>query len=159
MTLKKTVKKRYSRWVGAAIVGACTFAQLSLFLAAGSIPAAHAQSFNDDEVVNYARAVFEIEAQRTEAYEAASDILATADSELSILETPLSCTNSRLADMPDLERAERVELRTVLVNFCNAASQVAEDNDLTPKTFNAITAAHREDEDLAARIQAAISEL
>lgn len=161
MSLTKTVNDRdFSfKWLGLVIAGAASFAQLSLWMASGHIPAAYAQSFNDDEVASYARAVFDIEVKRIAAYETASDILAAADSELSILETPLSCTNSRLSDMPDLERAERIDLRTVLVTFCNEASQIAEDNDLTPKTFNAITAAHREDEELAARIQDAISNL
>ena len=159
MTLKKTVNNRGFNWFGLAIASAASFAQIILWMASGHIPAAYAQSFNDDEVASYARAIFDIEAKRVVAYETASDILAAADSELSILETPLSCANSRLSDMPDLERADRVDLRTVLVTFCNEASQIAEDNDLTPKTFNAITAAHREDEDLAARIQEAISNL
>ena len=159
MVLRKIVKNRGFSWLGLALAGAASFAQLGLLAISAHIPAAYAQSFNDDEIASYARAVFEIEASRVSAYEAASDILAAADSELSILETPLSCANSRLSDMPDLERAERVDLRTVLVTFCNEASQIAEDNDLTPKTFNAITAAHREDEELATLIQAAVSEL
>ncbi len=144
---------------GLFVTGSLTMAQLALLLAGNQLPAAYAQSFSDDEIVSYARTIVEIEAERTAAYEAASDILAAADSDLSILDTPLRCTNNRMADMPDIDRAARVELRTVLVTFCNGASELAAANDLSAETFNAITAAHREDEELAAQIQAAISDL
>lgn len=140
-------------------LGALAGTQLWFGLGSAHIPAAYAQAITDDDVANYARAVSEIEAERVQAYELASDILTSADSELDILETPLSCQQARLADMPDISRADRVDLRTVLVTFCNEAKTIAEANDLTPKRFNAITAAHREDEALAGRITEAIQAL
>ncbi|MEL6939638.1 MAG: DUF4168 domain-containing protein [Cyanobacteria bacterium J06598_1] len=158
--LKSTGRKQCSRiaWL-ACSVGALTLTQLSVGLTTSQVPAAYAQSVTDSDVANYAQAVFDIEAKRLAAYEAASDILAAADSELSILDVPLSCTNNRLRDMPEIPRPDRVDLRTILVTFCNEASQVAEENDLTPQRFNDITAAHQDDPEIAARIQDAISAL
>ena len=136
-----------------------TLTQIGLFLADRQLPSAHAQSYSDDEVASYARAAASIETERLEAYELANDILTSADSELSIVDTPLNCTSTRLADMPDISRENRVDLRDVLLAFCNNASQVVEENDLTPKAFNEMTAAHRENAELLDRIKAAIAAL
>lgn len=151
--------KAFQRHSFTLALGAFTCAQLGFFLSSGQIPAAYAQALTDEDIANYASAVLDIEATRLAAYEAASDILAAADSELSILDTPLSCTRNRMSDMPEISRTERLELRTVLVTFCNEASEAAEVNNLTPKRFNDITEAHRADPEIAERIQAAISEL
>lgn len=143
----------------ALVLGTLTLTQLGFLLTQKHIPAAYAQAYSDDEVISYARTIVNIEAERVETYTLASDILASADSEIDITETPLNCTSTRLADMPDIPKAGRVDLRAVLVTFCNNASQVAEDNNLTPQVFNEITAAHREDTELSDRIQAAIAAL
>ncbi|MBE9064290.1 DUF4168 domain-containing protein [cf. Phormidesmis sp. LEGE 11477] len=156
MTLTQSYLRRI--WLAFAF-GALTLTPLSLLLTDRYVLPAYAQAYSDDEVTNYARAVVNIEAERLEAYALASDILTSADSDLSIIETPLSCTSTRLADMPDISREGRVDLRAVLVAFCNNASQVAEENDLTPRVFNEILAAHREDPALLERIQTAISAL
>lgn len=155
MRLKKVFANKHL----ALALCACTCAQLVGFLVSRQVPAAYAQALTDEDIANYASAVLDIEATRVAAYETASDILAAADSELSILDIPLSCTSSRMTDMPDIPRAERLELRTVLVTFCNEASAAAEANDLTPQRFNDITEAHRADSEVAERIQAAISDL
>jgi len=143
----------------AIALSALTFAQLILFLAARQTLPAYAQALTDEDINSYARAIAAIEPARVTAYSEASDILTTADSDLSLLETPLSCTSNRLSDMPDISRSARVELRTVLVTFCNEASRLAEENDLTPQRFNAITESHREDPEIAARIRSAIGDL
>lgn len=143
----------------ALILGALTLTQLGFLLTQKHIPAAYAQAYSDDEVTNYARSVVNIEAERVEAYALASDILASADAEISIVETPLNCASTRLADMPDVPRAARVDLQAVLVAFCNNAIQIAEENELTPIVFNEITAAHREDAEISDRIQDAIAAL
>lgn len=141
-------------------LGALTCTQIGFMLAQRQLPPAYAQAFTEDDVTNYARAVAGIEPRRQEAYGSASDILVSAnDSELSISDTPLKCTATRMSDMPNVSRASRVDLRTVLVDFCNEASAIAEENDLTAKRFNDITQAHHEDSELAARIQAAIAAL
>lgn len=141
-------------------LGALIFTPLGFLLNQRLIPAAQAQALiTDEDVADYARAVSSIEPLRQEAFAAASDILASADSNLSILDYSLSCTATQLADMPDIPRADRVSLRTVLVEFCNEASQLAEENNLTPLRFNTITTAHRDDPDLTARIRAEMSAL
>ncbi len=156
MTLK--VHRRRA-WLILAL-GALTCTQIGLMLAPRQLSPAYAQAYTEDDVANYARAIAGIEPRRQEAYAAASDVLAsTNDSELDILDTPLKCTATRLSDMPDVPRASRVELRTVLVDFCNDASAIAEENDLTAKRFNDITQAHRADPELTTRIQAAIAAL
>ncbi|MEM8506009.1 MAG: DUF4168 domain-containing protein [Cyanobacteria bacterium P01_D01_bin.1] len=146
------------RWFALAL-GTLTLAQIGFLLTQKHIPAAYAQAYGDEEVTNYARSVVNIEAERVESYALAGDVLASADSELSIVETPLNCASTRLADMPDVSRESRVDLRAVLVAFCNNAIQIAEENDLTPKVFNEITAAHREDAELSERIRDAIASL
>ncbi len=165
MTLKNN---RYRRILLAsasgAFLSALTLTPLGSLLSTGHIshimPAAHAQTITDEDVTNYARAVSAIEGQRKVAYETASDILAAASSEADILETPLSCQAHQLKDMPDgLSKSERVSLLTVLVDFCRQARSTAEVNDLTPQRFNSITAAQKEDSELAQRIKTAISEL
>jgi len=151
--------KKCRRFRFAIALSAFTCAQLGFFLASSHIPAAHAQALTDEDINNYARAVLEIEALRIATYESASDILITADSELSILDVSLSCARTNLRDMPDIPRPDRLDLQEVLVRFCNEASSAAEANDLTPKRFNDITAAHRADEEVADRIRAVINQL
>ena len=120
---------------------------------------AYAQDFTDTEIANYARAVIEIEAARQATYEAASDILAAADSDIDILDTRLSCNATRVRDMPDIPKPDRVDLRITLVNFCNRAREIADEHALSAQQFNQIRAAYRDDSALAERIQAEISEL
>lgn len=161
---KKTVGGRYSavvrvrsKWSFVAL-SALAFTQGAL-LVSNAVPAAYAQAVTDDDVINYARAIVDIETQRLGAYEEASNLLSSVDSELSILEIPLSCTSAGLSDMPDMPRADRVDLRTILVTFCNNAKEIADTNGLTPKRFNSITESHREDAELEARIIDAIQAL
>jgi hypothetical protein len=123
-------------------------------------PAAQAQErITDEDVTNYANAVVAIEPLRLAAYESASDILAAAGSEQDILESPMSCLATQMSDMPDVAKDSQTSLREVLVNFCNEASQLAEDNNLTPQRFNAITEDHRANDETLKRIQDAIAEL
>ncbi len=152
-------KYRAHRAKLAIALSALTIAQLSLLLTSKQTLPAYAQALTDEDIASYARAVIDIEATRIAAYSEASDILTAANSELSILDIPLGCVRNRLSDMPDIPKADRTELRTVLVNFCNEASQLAEESNLTPQRFNSITEMHREDPEVAARIQAAIGDL
>ncbi len=156
---RRTAARTVCKTKSAIALSAFAASQLILFLASRQTLPAYAQALTDEDIASYAQAIAAIESVRINAYSAASDILTTANSELSLLDTPLSCTLNRLSDMPDIPRSARVELRTVLVTFCNEASQLAEENDLTPQRFNAITEMHREDPEIAARIQSAISDL
>ena len=145
-------------WCALAL-SALTLTQLAWNLTSPSLPPAYAQAITDDDVLNYARTVSEIEAVRLAARDEASNILGSEDAAIDTLETPLSCKNARLKDMPDISKTGRLELRTVLVEFCSTAKEIAETNGLTPKRFNSITAEHREDADLAERIKGAIADL
>ena len=138
---------------------AIAFATFAVAPALIQVRVAYAQDFTDTDVANYARAVFEIEAVRQATYEAASDILAAADSEVSILETRLSCNATRMSDMPDIPRPDKVDLQRALVNFCNSAIEIADSRALTPSRFNRLTEAHRDDSELAERIRAEIAGL
>ncbi|MEL7144171.1 MAG: DUF4168 domain-containing protein [Cyanobacteria bacterium J06643_4] len=157
MILKKKVRSS-SGWIALAL-SSLVFTQLAWFIVSPRILPAHAQTITDDDVANYAHAAFDIEQIRLDARDAASDILASEENAVDILEVSLSCQSARLKDMPDISRAGRVDLQSVLVSFCAQAKAIAEENDLTPKRFNSITAEHREDAALADRIKAAIKEL
>ena len=111
-----------------------------------------------EEIASYASTVSAIEPLRLAAYEAASDALVAANSEVSLVDSQLSCLSSNIDDMPDTDAETQAELQRILVNYCNAASEEADANGLTPQRFNEITAAHRDDSKLAQSIRAAISD-
>lgn len=157
MILNKKAR-RSAGWIALAL-SSLVFTQLAWSVVSPHILPVQAQTITDDDVANYARAAFDIEQIRLDARDAASDVLASDENAVDILEVSLSCQSARLRDMPDISRAGRVDLQSVLVSFCSEAKAIAEENDLTPKRFNSITAEHREDADLAERIKAAIKEL
>ncbi|MGB3765280.1 MAG: DUF4168 domain-containing protein [Phormidesmis sp.] len=112
----------------------------------------------DEDIANYANAVAAIEPLRLAAYEGASDVLAAANSEVSLVDNRLSCLSSDIEDMPEVAEADRVALQGILVDYCNAAIGLADDNGLTPQRFNSITAKHQQDKELAQKIRAAIAD-
>ena len=143
-------------WLSIAL-GSLSAVQLS----ASVLPSSPAQAqeaalTTEAEVTNYANTVSAIEPLRLAAYEAASDVLVDANSEISLEDTPMSCLSSDIADMPEADKAVKVSLQDVLVEYCNQAIDVAEANGLTPERFNSITTAHRADGELAKRIQTAM---
>lgn len=149
---------RHFAWIAVA-VGALAFTQVGSLITQGLLSPARAQEITETEVANYANAVFDIEVLRIAAFDAADQALVAAGSEIGVAGTPLSCTASEISDMPDMPKPDQVSLRTVLVEFCNEASEAVEANSLTTSEFNAITAAHKEDPALAERIQAVIGDL
>jgi hypothetical protein len=50
-------------------------------------------------------------------------------------------------------------VRTIVVNYCNQASQIVQANGLRNERFDAITAAYPEDATLAEQIRAALMQL
>lgn len=145
-------------WLALALSTVAIAQAGSLITQSFSSPA-HAQDITDTDVANYAQTVLSIEDLRLVAYGAANDVLVAAGLEDGILETRLSCANHRMSDMPDLPKADKVSVRTVLVEFCNEASAIAADNNLTSQQFSDITAAQKDDPALAEQIQAAMSGL
>ncbi len=152
-------RRYYRAWLVIA-PGALLSAFLMFSVHAQSPSDATAESPSEADIASYASAVVEIEEARLAAYESASDILLAAGDEEGLLKTKLSCQAHKLSDMPeDLSKSEKIDLLTVLVEFCEGARAIAEENDLTPEQFNSITAAHQEDPELTKQIQAAIGKL
>lgn len=145
-------KRRLCLWLAIAI-GSFGLVQLSAALL--KAPAQAQEAIAEEDILNYASTVSAIEPLRIEAYEAASDTLAAANSEISLVDNELSCLSSSLEDMPEADTDTQAELQRILVAYCNAASEAAEANGLTPERFNAITAEHRADRELAQRIREA----
>lgn len=151
-------RHRHFAWLAIAL-STLAFTQLGALVTQGLVSPALAQEITETDVANYAQTVLSIEDLRIAAYGAANDVLVAAGSEEGILSTTLSCAANRMSDMPDLPKADRVSLHAVLVEFCNEASEIATANNLTPRQFNEITAAHRDDPAIAEQIQAVMSEL
>ncbi|MEM6425618.1 MAG: DUF4168 domain-containing protein [Cyanobacteria bacterium P01_H01_bin.119] len=119
------------------------------------VSAALAQAgVTDVEVLSYARSVLQMESSRSEAYTEVKNMM--MDIGLNIGDFEVSCTNTRLSDIP---RSIRRQVRGIIVDFCNSAADIVEENGLGANRFNEITAAHRRDQALAGRIQRAMIDL
>lgn len=122
-------------------------------------PVAHAQSqarnFSDAEVRNYAVAVLDIDSSRQEALASVQAMLEQAG--LNTSQVDLSCTNTR--SLNRLPNSIRADVRETVVGFCNRASTIVENSGLTVERFNAMTAAHQSNPDLAERIALAITQI
>ena len=115
-----------------------------------SIPAAIAQAtVTNEEVTQYARAVLQMDAYRSEAYTQIKDLLLGVNVDISAVD--MSCTNTR--DLSDVPRRVRRDVEKIVVDYCNQARAIVEDNGLNARRFNEITAAHRDDAALAERIR------
>ncbi|MEO0458112.1 MAG: DUF4168 domain-containing protein [Cyanobacteria bacterium P01_A01_bin.114] len=114
---------------------------------------AYAQTVTNEEVRSYAEAVLEMDDNRLTAYTQVSDILTSQG--LDVTDYNLSCPNAQT--LTDVPRQVRSRIQSVLVDYCNAARAIVEESGLTVGRFNAITDAHREDEELAQRIKTEIS--
>ncbi len=145
-------------WLAIALGSFCAV-QLVALMARSPAQAQEAALTTDEDIAHYATVVAAIEPLRKAAYEDASNVLAAANSEVSLVDNRLSCLNSKVEDMPKVDAEDQVALQRILVKYCNAASKLANENGLTPQRFNAITAKHREDSALAQKIRAAISDI
>ncbi|MEM9903980.1 MAG: DUF4168 domain-containing protein [Cyanobacteria bacterium P01_D01_bin.44] len=116
---------------------------------------AYAQTVTDEEVRNYAESVLQMDDSRLTAYTQVSDILTSQG--LDVTAYNLSCPNAQL--LTDVPRQVRSRVQSVLVDYCNAARIIVEENGLTVRQFNNITSAHRDDAELAQRIQSEIASL
>ncbi|PZO23047.1 MAG: hypothetical protein DCF25_01090 [Leptolyngbya foveolarum] len=144
-------------WLALALGSLCA---VQLVAAMGRSPAQaqEATLTTDEDIANYANVVVAIEPLRKAAYEEASDVLAAANSEVSLVDNRLSCLTSEVENMPDVAAEDQVSLQRILVSYCNTASELADENGLTPQRFNSITAKHREDRELAQKVRAAIAD-
>lgn len=154
---KAVNKQRLGLWLAIALGAFCSV-QLSAAMLRSPAQAQEAPLTTDTDVANYANTVVAIEPLREAAYEEASDVLAAANSEVSLVDNPLSCLTSEVEDMPEVAEEDQVALQRILVSYCNTAAEIADENALTPQRFNSITANHQEDTELAQRIRAAIAD-
>jgi hypothetical protein len=108
----------------------------------------------DAEVAQYAQAVLQMDAYRSAAYGEITDLLSAANVD------PATVTLGCVAqDLPGVPRRVRRQVEDILVTYCNQARDIVEQAGLSAERFNEITAAHRENAELTARIQAELAEL
>lgn len=144
-TLRLLAVGAVSGWLG--VVGLPISASLSVPL---TTSAAIAQtSISNEEITQYARAVLEIDQYRNAAYTEIKDILLTVD--MNISEINVSCTDTQ--NLSDVPRSVRRSVREILTSYCNQSQDTVEENGLSPRRFNEITAAHEADQNLFERIQ------
>ncbi|WP_275332590.1 DUF4168 domain-containing protein [Nodosilinea sp. PGN35] len=134
-------------------------AGVSIPTATGSMPlgAAWAQdsSVSADEVMGYAASVLQMDAPRNEAFSQIKTLLTGTSHDISSID--MSCTGT--ANLNQLPRSLRSDVRTIIVNYCNQASTIVQSNGLTVRRFNTITAAHPQNPALAEQIRAAMVQL
>lgn len=152
---------------GRSAVIAAALASLSLLAGAGAqlptatgnvtLGAAWAQDsgISEEDVIGYATSILEMDAPRNEALRQIRTLLTGTGQDLASID--MSCTGT--ANLNQLPRNLRNSVRTIVVNYCNRASDIVEANGLTPREFNAITAAYPQDPALTDQIRAAMIEL
>lgn len=115
----------------------------------GMTPAIAQAEITPEEIIQYARSVLEIDSYRTEAYTEIKDLLLTVD--VNIAEVSVSCADTQ--GISQIPRTVRRQVRERLIGYCNQAQDVVAVNGLSPRRFNQITSAHRENPILSERIQ------
>ncbi|MGG6239802.1 DUF4168 domain-containing protein [Nodosilinea sp. AN01ver1] len=110
---------------------------------------------SEEEIIGYATSILEMDAPRNEALSQIRTLLTGTGQDLASVD--MSCTGT--ANLNQLPRNLRSSVRTIVVNYCNQASDIVKANGLTPREFNAITAAYPQDPALAEQIRAAMIEL
>jgi hypothetical protein len=121
----------------------------------GTAALAQDSGISPDEVIGYAASVLEMDGPRNEALAQINTLLTGTGQEISSID--MSCTGT--ANLNQLPRNLRNNIRTIVVNYCNQASAIVQANGLTVRRFNAITAAHPQDPALAEQIRAAMVQL
>jgi hypothetical protein len=150
------------------LLGGLAITGLSIALTGVSMPGAMqakplvlgvAQAQDNDissgEITSYAASVLEMDPYRTQAYDAIKNLLSGIDHDMSAVD--MSCTGT--ANLNQLPRNVRGEVRSIIVNYCNQASQIVESNGLTVRRFNTITAAYPQDPGLAEQIRTALIQI
>lgn len=101
---------------------------------------AYTQDFTDTQILNYARAVLQIEDLRREAYRRIQQIIGKPPQNLSCYQ-------------PDSLRGLPPQAQRIAVDFCNQSKRIAQNSGLTAAQFNAITRRAQRDRVLKRRIQ------
>lgn len=113
--------------------------------AANAQPAA--SQISDQEVQSYAKSVLAIEPIRKTAYKKIQEITGSDQVPVVACHRP-----SSLSELPE-------NIRDIAIDYCNQAIAIVESNGLTITSFNQITIAHQNNQDLAGRIRQAINRL
>lgn len=121
----------------------------------GAAALAQDSDVSPDEVMGYAASVLEMDSPRSEAYGQIQTLLTGTSQDVTAID--MSCMG--IANLNQLPRNLRNNVRTIVVNYCNQASSIVQANGLTVRRFNTITAAHPQDPALAEQIRAAMVEL
>lgn len=103
--------------------------------------AAFAQNFSDQQLMNYSRAVLEIEPLRQAAYQEIKLTLGTSEVPSIACHQPNS-----------LSRLNR-QARAIAVRYCNQSVEIVERYNLSISTFNTMTQAIQSNSALADRVQ------
>ncbi len=165
-TITKSVSSSWARSLAvAAIVASTTVAASAVPLhltlpltgeiALGTAAWARDLNVSPEEIMGYARSVLEMEGPRTEAYNEIREILNGTNYDINSIDLTCTATN-RLNQLP---RNLRGNVRTIIVNYCNQASEIVQANGLRNDRFDAITAAYPEDPALAEQIRTAMVQL
>lgn len=121
----------------------------------GSAALAQDSNTSTEEVMGYAASVLEMDAPRNEAFSQIKTLLTGTSYDISSID--MSCTGT--ANLNQLPRNLRGDVRTIIVDYCNQASTIVQSNGLTVRQFNEITAAHPQDQALAEQIRAAMVQI
>ncbi|MEA5452290.1 DUF4168 domain-containing protein [Leptolyngbya sp. CCNP1308] len=121
----------------------------------GAAAWAQDSSVSSEEVTGYAASVLEMDTPRNEAFSQIKTLLTGTSYDISSID--MSCTGT--ANLNQLPRNLRSDVRTIVVNYCNQASTIVQSNGLTVRRFNAITSAYPQDPALAEQIRAAMVQL
>ncbi|WOD40526.1 DUF4168 domain-containing protein [Nodosilinea sp. E11] len=121
----------------------------------GAVAQAQDSGISPEEVMGYAASVLEMDSPRNEAFSQIKTLLTGTSHDINAID--MSCTGT--ANLNQLPRALRNNVRTIVVNYCNQASTIVQANGLTVRRFNAITAAHPQDPSLAEQIRTAMVQI
>lgn len=116
---------------------------------------AQSDAISSNEITSYAASVLEMDPYRTEAYTQIKNLLSGIDHDMSAVD--MSCTGT--ANLNQVPRDVRSEVRDIIVDYCNQASNIVQRNGLTVRQFNAITAAYPQDPGLAEQIRTALIQI
>jgi hypothetical protein len=168
MSNQPGLRLRQFRRMGLSVAGALAVTGLSAALSGVSLPpvaghvswawgVAQAQdnSVSREDIDSYAASVLEMDPYRTEAYTQIKNLLSGIDHDMSAVD--MSCSGT--ANLSQLPRSVRSEVRSIIVNYCNQASRIVQRNGLTVQQFNEITAAYPQDPGLAEQIRTALIQI
>ncbi len=112
----------------------------------GALSQVTTPAFSQKQIQNYARAILAIESERKIAY-------AKIQKQIGRVPPQIICNQKEsFAKLPK-------EAQVTAVNFCNQAKKIAKDSALTPKEFNAITEATRQNPTFKKQVQQVILQL